>query len=53
MSIDEDHPDDDAIAFDAFDRFDCVIRGELIEWAISIRRAAYLAGFTDGCKVRS
>ena len=57
MSIDEDHPDDEAIAFDAFDRFDCVIRGELIEhvieWAISIRRAAYLAGFADGCKVRS
>lgn len=54
---DEEHPDDEAIAFDAFDRFSCVIREEMIErvidWAISIRRSAYLAGFTDGCKVRS
>lgn len=53
----EEHPDDEAVAAMAYDQFDCIIRGELIErvidWAISIRRAAYLAGFTDGCKTRS
>jgi hypothetical protein len=54
---DEDHPDDEAVAFDAFDQFDCVIREELIEriidWAVGIRRAAYLAGFNDGRRIRS